>query len=39
MPRYSTNGETLSETHFPFATDNVREFVAFLKDSGGFAIY
>ena len=27
------------ETHFPFATDNVREFVAFLKDSGGFAIY
>lgn len=27
------------ETHFPFAIDNVREFVAFLKDSGGFAIY
>jgi len=27
------------ETHFPFATDNVREFVALLKDSGGFEIY
>ncbi|WP_278937909.1 hypothetical protein [Pseudomonas helleri] len=27
------------ETYYPFATDNVREFVAFLKDSGGFAIY
>ena len=27
------------ETHYPFEVENVREFVAFLKDSGGFEIY
>jgi hypothetical protein len=26
-------------SHYPFSTENVAAFVAFLRESGGFAIY